>query len=376
MLYRTFPKINECTSLLGLGGMRFPTLESGEVDEAEAIRMIRHAVDSGVNYLDTAYTYHGGKSERIFGKAFKDGYREKILLADKLPIWLVKEEEDVRRFAEEQLERLETDCIDLYLVHAVNEADWKTTRECNVLPIMEELRAEGKIRYIGFSFHDKYELFEEVIDYYPWDFCQIQLNYMDTKFQAGLAGLEYAASKGIGVVIMEPLKGGRLTDAVPDQVQKIWNEAPVNRPPVEWAFKWLAARPEVTTILSGMSSMEQLDQNIRLFSKEDLPDLTSGELARVERVAEVYRGLIKYGCTECRYCMPCPSGVAIPRLIRFINDWNAYEKNPSLKEEYLTWMDDTEHASNCVRCGHCEEHCPQKLPIMDIMGEIVEAFGR
>ncbi len=376
MLNRTFPKINERTSLLGLGGMRFPTLENGEVDEAEAIRMIRHAVDSGINYLDTAYTYHGGKSERIFGKAFKDGYREKILLADKLPIWLVKEEADVRRFAEEQLERLETDCIDLYLVHAVNEADWKTTRECNVLPIMEELRAEGKIRYIGFSFHDKYELFEEVIDYYPWDFCQIQLNYMDTKFQAGLAGLEYAASKGIGVVIMEPLKGGRLTDAVPDQVQKIWNEAPVNRPPVEWAFKWLAARPEVTTILSGMSSMEQLDQNIRLFSKEDLPDLTSGELARIERVAEVYRGLIKYGCTECRYCMPCPSGVAIPRLIRFINDWNAYEKNPSLKEEYLTWMDDTELASSCVRCGHCEEHCPQKLPIMDIMGEIVEAFGR
>ena len=376
MLNRTFPKINERTSLLGLGGMRFPTLENGEVDEAEAIRMIRHAVDSGINYLDTAYTYHGGKSERIFGKAFKDGYREKILLADKLPIWLVKEEADVRRFAEEQLERLETDCIDLYLVHAVNEADWKTTRECNVLPIMEELRAEGKIRYIGFSFHDKYELFEEVIDYYPWDFCQIQLNYMDTKFQAGLAGLEYAASKGIGVVIMEPLKGGRLTDAVPDQVQKIWNEAPVNRPPVEWAFKWLAARPEVTTILSGMSSMEQLDQNIRLFSKEDLPDLTSGELARIERVAEVYRGLIKYGCTECRYCMPCPSGVAIPRLIRFINDWNAYEKNPSLKEEYLTWMDETEHASNCVRCGHCEEHCPQKLPIMDIMGEIVEDFGR
>ena len=376
MLNRTFPKINERTSLLGLGGMRFPTLENGEVDEAEAIRMIRHAVDSGINYLDTAYTYHGGKSERIFGKAFKDGYREKILLADKLPIWLVKEEADVRRFAEEQLERLETDCIDLYLVHAVNEADWKTTRECNVLPIMEELRAEGKIRYIGFSFHDKYELFEEVIDYYPWDFCQIQLNYMDTKLQAGLAGLEYAASKGIGVVIMEPLKGGRLTDAVPDQVQKIWNEAPVNRPPVEWAFKWLAARPEVTTILSGMSSMEQLDQNIRLFSKEDLPDLTSGELARIERVAEVYRGLIKYGCTECRYCMPCPSGVAIPRLIRFINDWNAYEKNPSLKEEYLTWMDETEHASNCVRCGHCEEHCPQKLPIMDIMGEIVEDFGR
>ena len=364
--------------MLGFGCMRMPHFNSDptDIDYPKLNALIDEFMSRGFSYFDTAYTYHGGKSERIFGKAFKDGYREKILLADKLPIWLVKEEADVRRFAEEQLERLETDCIDLYLVHAVNEADWKTTRECNVLPIMEELRAEGKIRYIGFSFHDKYELFEEVIDYYPWDFCQIQLNYMDTKFQAGLAGLEYAASKGIGVVIMEPLKGGRLTDAVPDQVQKIWNEAPVNRPPVEWAFKWLAARPEVTTILSGMSSMEQLDQNIRLFSKEDLPDLTSGELARIERVAEVYRGLIKYGCTECRYCMPCPSGVAIPRLIRFINDWNAYEKNPSLKEEYLTWMDETEHASNCVRCGHCEEHCPQKLPIMDIMGEIVEDFGR
>ena len=356
--------------------MRFPVNEDGSIDEAETIRLIHHAIDSGVNYLDTGYTYHGGNSEVILGKVIKDGYRERTLIADKLPIWLVEKEEDVRRLFEEQLKRLDIDCIDMYLIHCINKDGWKVTKECRVLPILEELKAEGKIGHIGFSFHDEISLFKEVIDAYPWEFCQIQLNYVDTEFQAGLEGLRYAGERGIPVVIMEPLKGGRLSDAVPPAIQELWDQAPVTRSPYEWAFKWVASRKYVSLILSGMSSMEQLDQNLELFGKEDLPLLTEEENELIAKVADLYRTLIKYPCTECQYCQPCPNGVLIPRIIRYYNDWCAYEHNPKLKQEYLTWQDGTEHASNCIKCGACEEHCPQHLPVMQIMDEIVEAFGR
>ena len=375
MLYRSFDGKNNEISLLGLGGMRFPVNDDGSVDEAEAIKMIRKAIDSGINYVDTAYTYHGGTSEVIIGKALKEGYRDKTYIADKLPIWLVKESSDVRKLFEEQLKRLDVDSIDMYLIHCIDKDGWDVTKKCDVIPILEELRSEGKIKYIGFSFHDDYELFEEVIDAYSWDFCQIQLNYVDTGFQAGLKGLKYTASKGIPVVIMEPLKGGRITDALPPAIQGIWDEAPVRRTPAQWAFKWVASFPEVLTILSGMSNMEQLDDNISIFSNNDLPDLTEEELEIIDRVASLYRDLIKYPCTECKYCLPCPNGVLIPRLIRYYNDWCTYEQNPKLKEEYLTWMDPSEQASNCVKCGKCESACPQHLPIMTAMEEIVEAFG-
>ena len=376
MLYRTFQTTGDEISLLGLGCMRFPLTEDGKADEAEAIRMIRHAIDSGINYVDTAYTYHGGNSEVIVGKALKDGYRERTLIADKLPIWLVKEEADVRKYFDEQMERLDVECIDMYLIHCIDKDGWKVTQECRVLPILEELKAEGKIKHIGFSFHDELALFKEVIDAYDWEFCQIQLNYVDVNFQAGLEGLHYAGAKGIPVVIMEPLKGGRLSEAIPPVLQDLWKEAPAERTPAEWAFKWVAAQPEVSTILSGMSNMEQLDQNLELFSKEDLTELSDTENELIGRVAALYRTLIKYPCTECQYCQPCPNGVLIPRIIRYYNDWCAYEHNPKLKEEYLTWQDETEHASNCIKCGACEDHCPQHLPVMQIMDEIVEAFGR
>ena len=376
MKYKAFGKTGTDVSLLGLGAMRFPQTEDGKTDEAESIRMVRHAVDSGVNYLDTAYTYHGGLSEVIIGKALKDGYREKAFVADKLPIWLVKEEADVRKFFNEQMERLDIDCIDFYLIHCIDKEGWDVTQKCNVLPILEELKAEGKIGHIGFSFHDDVSLFKEVIDAYDWEFCQIQLNYVDTEFQAGLEGLKYAGAKGIPVVIMEPLKGGRLTDAVPPIIQEVWDEAPVKRTPAEWAFKWVASHPEVAVILSGMSDMRQLEQNLDLFSRDDLPELTDDECAMIQRVADLYRTLLKYPCTECAYCQPCPNGVLIPRIIRYYNDWCIYEHNPKLKEEYLVWQDSSEHASNCIKCGACETHCPQHLPVMQIMDEIVEAFGR
>lgn len=374
MLYRSMNGVMKPVSLLGLGCMRFPTTDKGDVDVDQSVRMIRHAIDSGVNYIDTAYTYHGGDSEKIVGAALKDGYREKAYIADKLPIWLVKKEEDVRRFFNEQRQRLDVENIDFYLIHCLDEDAWKTVKDCNVISILEELRGEGKIGSIGFSFHDHYPLFEEVIDTYPWEFCQIQLNYVDTEFQAGLKGLRYAASKGIPVVIMEPLKGGRLTDGVPPAIMDIWNEAENKYTPAEWAFSWVAAQEGILTILSGMSSIEQLEQNLALFDEGNMPALSDSDLQIIDKVAEKYHQLIKYPCTECRYCMPCPNGVLIPRIIRYYNDWGAYDHNPKLKEEYHTWLDSSEHASNCIKCGKCEDACPQHLPIMQIMDEVVEAF--
>ncbi len=376
MLYRRFEKGNMDVSLLGLGCMRFPMDGRGNVDEAKAIEMIRTSIDEGVNYIDTAYTYHGGLSERIIAKALKDGYREKTLVADKLPTWLLKTEEDVRRIFFEQKERLDIDVIDMYLVHSVTKESWDLAKKCRVLEILEELRHEGYIKYIGFSFHDEYSLFEEVIDSWDWDFCQIQLNYVDVEFQAGVKGLKYAASKNIPVVIMEPLKGGRITDRIPPAIQEIWKGAKTKRSPAHWAFLWVAQFPEILTILSGMSDMRQLYENLEMFSHKEIENVSGEDLEVIERAGDLYRSLIKHQCTGCKYCLPCPKGVAIPNIIRYLNDWYAFDNNPRLKGEYNTWLDPEEQAANCVSCGQCEKACPQHLPIMEIMHEADGIFGR
>ncbi len=375
MHYRTFKKIDEKASLLGLGCMRLPADEDDNVREEEAISMIRSAIDSGINYVDTAFTYHGGRSEKILGKALKDGYREKILLADKMPIWIAKDEESMKSIFYKQLERLCTDSIDMYLVHNITKSIWKCAQKLNLMPFLEEMKAEGKIKHIGFSFHDSYEFFEEVVNAYDWDFCQIQLNYMDKDHQAGLKGLKYAAEKGLGVVVMEPLKGGRITDTLPPTVQKIWDSAETKRSPVQWAFKWLASMPEVTVMLSGMSSKEQLEENIEIFSSDEILTITDEEKALIDKVADEYNRLIKYSCTGCNYCMPCPQKLEIPRILRYFNDWNVYEHHPSLGMEYTTWLAPGRHASDCIGCKACEEKCPQSLPIAKAMKEAAEAFG-
>ncbi|MCL1982383.1 MAG: aldo/keto reductase, partial [Clostridiales bacterium] len=251
MQYRTFRKTGEKISLLGFGTMRLPTLEGEKIDEAEAIRMIRHAIDNGVNYMDTAHVYHDGTSEVVLGKALKDGYREKVFIADKMPVWSVNEESDLQRLFDEQLARLGVQSIDMYLVHNLNDPLWKLTKKFNILGFLEQKMREGRIKHIGFSFHDELPLFKEIIDAYEWDFCQIQLNYMDVKWQAGVEGLKYAGSKGIPVVIMEPLKGGYLTDALPKNVAEFWKGAETSRTPADWALSWVAGFPEVLTILSG-----------------------------------------------------------------------------------------------------------------------------
>lgn len=377
MKYRKFNKTGENISLLGIGTMRLPVIDddSTKIDEEQAIKMIRKGIDDGVNYVDTAYMYHDGTSEVVTGKALKDGYREKVLLADKMPVWLAKEPADLHKIFDEQLSRLDVDCIDMYLIHSVDEHVWKRVLEFNTLEFVKEKQAEGIIKHIGFSFHGETpEFFKEVLDYFDWDFCQIQLNYMDTKIQAGIKGLHYAGAKGIPVVIMEPLKGGKLTDVLPDSIKEYWNEAPIKRSPAEWALRWVANQPEVMTILSGVSSEVQLNENIAILSDAEPDSLSEKELQIIDKVGAKYNELIQYSCTNCKYCMPCPNKVSIPDVISNRNEWELFNHNPKVKKDYFTFIAPKRRASACIECGECEEKCPQHLPIIEIMKESAEIF--
>ena len=300
MQRRQMGQLNEDVSLLGFGCMRLPTLADGEIDEAEAIRVIRYAIDNGVDYLDTAYGYHGGKSESLVGKAIQDGYREKVKIATKLPVWLVNAPEDCERLFNEQLQRLGVEYVDYYLLHALNRESWEKSIQLEALEFLEKAQNEGKIRHVGFSFHDDLHAFREIVDGYPWDFCQIQFNYMDECYQAGLAGLKYAASKGLGVIIMEPLRGGRLVRNIPPEIEGIFNNASQHRTPAEWALRWVANHPEVSLILSGMGTLEEVQENIRIMGEAKPSSLTKKELGLVNKAKEFYNQRVKILCTDCK----------------------------------------------------------------------------
>jgi len=373
MEYRKFNKTGENVSLLGFGSMRLPTTK-GKINEAEAIRMIRYAIDNGVNYVDTAYMYHDGKSEGVVGKALKDGYREKVLLADKLPPWLAKNEADMERIFDTQLKRLDVEILDMYLVHSIEDGNIQKVKDTGVLGFMRGLRDAGRVKNVGFSYHGTTKaLFKEVIDSFDWDFCQIQLNYMDADFQAGVEGLKYAGSKGIPVVVMEPLKGGKLTGKVPERVQSLWDSAKVQRTPAGWGLRWVADFPEVLTILSGMTEMEQVEENIRLLSGANSEPLTGEELELIEQASTAYNELIKYGCTTCGYCLPeCPKKIEIPRIIGMNNEEALYDCLKANKFAMRNFVNPK--ASACVACGKCEDICPQHLPIPEIMKYSAERY--
>ncbi len=368
MEYRKFDKIERPVSLFGIGCMRLPTVKKGDkniIDEAEAIRMIRHGIDQGVNYIDTAYPYHDGQSELLVAKALKDGYREKVFLATKLPVWLVNEYSDLERLLDEQLRKLETDTIDFYLLHAIGRDRWKKLQAINVLDFMEKAKQQGKIKYISFSFHDNAEAFREIIDSYNWDMCQIQMNIMDMNEQATVEGLQYAGSKNIPVVIMEPLKGGKLATSINDDIRAVWNQAEVKRTPVEWAFRWLYNFPQVMTILSGVSTMEQLQDNLRIFADAKANSMDEQELELVEQVRKIYLNKTVIPCTGCEYCLPCPQGVRIPGVFSLVNEAAMYEDERSAKYQYHNFfIKEKGDASLCVECGQCEEACPQRIPII------------
>jgi hypothetical protein len=342
---------------------------SKPIDEMAAREMIHYAIEYGINYFDTAYPYHGGQSEVFLGKHLKP-YRKKVLLATKLPTWLVQGRQDFERFLGEQLERLETDYVDFYLLHGLNRQSWASMKELGALDFLDKVMADGRIRYAGFSFHDDVKIFKEILESYDWAMCQIQYNYFDEHYQAGKEGLSYAASKGAGVVIMEPLRGGKLTDRIPEQIQTLWDSAPVKRTPAEWALQWVWNHGEVSTALSGMSSMAQLVENIRIAEDAGAGTLSGAELQVVAEVCEVYRNMLRIGCTGCAYCVPCPNGVNIPLNFSLYNDCFMFKDEDINFMLYNHMLTPEQKASNCAECGECEEHCPQQIKIPEELKKV------
>ena len=376
MLYRKFGQTAEKVSILGFGCMRFPTIgdDDSRIDEERAAKMLRYAIDRGVNYIDTAYPYHRGMSEPFVGKVLEGGYREKVYLATKLPSWLVKSREDMDRYLDEQLERLRTDYIDFYLVHGLNRDFWESVKKNGIFDFLDSALRDGRIRYAGFSFHDDLEVFKEIVDSYPWTFCQIQFNYMDEDYQAGKEGLMYAASKNLGIVVMEPLRGGSLVSSVPPEVQEVWDSAKTVRSPAEWGFRYLWDYPEISVVLSGMSDLEQVKENVRVADDGFPNSLNEAEKAVIARAREIYESRMRVRCTGCRYCMPCPEGVNIPQNFKHLNNAAMFDDPAGARKTYRVLVPRDRWASNCTECGQCEEKCPQKIPIRKMLKEVVSLF--
>lgn len=364
---RKLEKLGIETSLLGFGCMRFPTTPDGKIDEAEAERMMDKAIASGVNYIDTAYPYHNGESEPLVGKVLKKYDRSSFYLATKLPLWAVKSVDDAKRIFEEQLQRLQTDYIDFYLLHVVNKEKWEEMKALGVVDYCAKLKEEGKIRYYGFSFHDDYEVFDEIIRYRDWDFCQIQYNYMDTEEQAGDKGYALAESLGIPLVIMEPIKGGSLAN-FSDDINAKFREMDPDKSIASYALRWVGSHSNVKVILSGMSTMQQVEDNLKTFI--DFSPLSDEEENKIKAIVEELRSRVQNGCTGCRYCMPCPAGVNIPGNFQVWNRYHMYRTYDHVKGAWEKELKDEEKAKNCIKCGKCEALCPQKLSIRDNLVQV------
>lgn len=366
MQYRKFGQLEWKASALGFGTMRLgPTREwtDSNINEVEAIKMIRYAIDNGVNYIDTAFTYGMGASERVVGKALQDGYRQKVRLATKLYRPILNSAADLEPYFNVQLKRLQTDKIDYYLLHALNRPFWEQLKAWRAIEFVEKKMAEGKIGYFGFSFHDNYDLFKEIVDYYNWTFCQMQYNYLDENNQAGRKGLEYAAAKGLGVVIMEPLRGGQLSKQPPPAVAKIWDSAK-QRSQTEWALDWLWNQPETSVVLSGMNTLDQVKQNVAYAGRSAPGMFTANDSQIFSRVKEAYKSISPVPCTGCAYCQPCPNKVNIPRIFEIYNEVTAYAE-PRAAMSYASPMGlpQEQRADHCQECGECTEKCPQQIDI-------------
>ena len=378
MLYRDMPHTGDKLSTLGLGCMRLPGGQT-RPDEKQAIELIRHAIDKGVNYFDTAWPYHGGKSEGILGRALRDGYREKVKIADKLPQWLCKSREDMAYYLTTQLARLDVSHIDYYLIHALDGGAWTKAKAHGVIDFLNHAKRSGKIVNAGFSFHGPREDFKAIIDDFDWDFCQIQFNILDENYQAGAEGLAYAQSKQIGVVVMEPLRGGSLAGQQPTEVEALYRKVDPNRSNVDWALRWIWNHPGVITVLSGMSTIAQVDENIAIASTAEVGAMSETELTTVREAARTFRGLMKVPCTACQYCMPCPHGVDIPTAFSFYNSKYLFKNGFGSRCMYLLQLGNKTRekpglASACVNCGACLEHCPQKIAIPDQLAHVKREF--
>jgi len=373
MQYRTMPKSGDKISLLGYGCMRLPTLAGGEasrlIDKDRALKQIRGAIDSGVNYLDTAWPYHLGASESFLGEyVLKDGYREKVNIATKLPCFMVNKKEKIEEIFSKQLKKLKVDYFDYYLLHSLNGSSWAKMKSLDIIDFMDRVKKEGKVRNMGFSFHGTFEAFKEIIDSYDWDFAQVQYNILDENFQAGIKGIEYAASKKIGIIAMEPLRGGALVGKIPKEVQELYDSAVIKRSPANWAFSWVYNNPNIITVLSGMNDEKHIEENIKLASEIKPNSLTDEELSIIKRVRDKYLEVMTVGCTGCAYCLPCPAGINIPDAFKNLNDYNMFGSTMS-KLNHMTYAgimteDGKPHwTSTCIDCGKCEERCPQNIEV-------------
>jgi hypothetical protein len=372
MKYRKFGRLAWQGSALGFGCMRLPTTgEDNHINEVEALRNLHHAIDHGVNYIDTAYPYHDGNSEVIVGKALSQGYRSKIKIATKMPTWLIETPADFDRYLNISLNRLQVEHIDFYLIHALFRERWAHVRDLGVLEWGKHALSDGRIGSFGFSFHGSFEEFKEIIDAYDWDMCQIQYNYMNETVQAGTKGLEYAASKGIAVVIMEPLLGGSLASP-PDPIKQICDQASMH--PVDMALRWLWNKPEVAVVLSGMGTIEQVVQNIEFANTSGVNTLTKDEIDYIVRVRDLYQSYASIPCTKCRYCMPCPNGVDIPRNFELYNEGKIYNSWGLSKAIYSQLLE-TQRAGSCLACRVCEGECPQHIEISDWMPRVHQALS-
>jgi len=384
MLYRNLGKTSQKISILGFGCMRLPIIDGmpDRINEPLASEMLHHAIDQGVNYIDTAYPYHGtsvyggGMSEIFVGNALKDGYRDQVYLSTKLPSWLIQKKEDMNNYLDEQLKRLQTDKIDFYLLHGLHQDFWEILTDLDVFEFLDSAIEDGRIGYAGFSFHDEFEFFKEVVDSYKWSFLQIQYNYMDQDFQAGKAGLDYASSKNLGTVIMEPLRGGCLTNNIPLDIQAVWDSAFVKRTPAEWALRFLWDNPKVNLVLSGMSTLEQVKENLKIAEKGVANTLTDEELSLITQVGEIYHEKTHVGCTACNYCMPCKNGVDIPLNLNLLNDVYIYNNLEKPSGNYSFLSAKKMSASFCGECGECEEKCSQNIPIRKYLKEAASTFEK
>ena len=382
MLYNKLGKTNLEVSRLGFGTMRLPTKDSNDnIVEDEASKMLEYGIENGINIIDTAYPYHSatldgsGNSETFVGKFLKENsYREDILLSTKSPSWAIEEKQDFDFYLDEQLKKLQTDYIDIYLLHSLTVPDWENVQNLNVLDFLDDCLSSGRVKHVGFSSHIEVDYLIEILDEYPkWEVVMTQMNYLDEYYQSGVMGLDYLKEVNVGSVIMEPLRGGRLVQNIPPEIQKLWDSAEVKRTPVEWAMQYLWNRDDVDCVFSGMTSLEQVKQNVKIASTEDIISENDQELIR--EVARTYRTFLGNSCTRCGYCMPCPHGVDIINCLTEYNIAHMMQNPKASAMQYFSLIDDDSRADSCVDCKECIPYCTQMLDIPAELQKVYEYFG-
>ncbi len=382
MIYNTLGKTGLEVSRLGFGTMRLPTIAShDDIDKAEATAMLKYGIENGINIIDTAFPYHSkgidgdGNSERFVGEFLKENsLRDEILLQTKSPSWLMEKKSDFDYYLDLQLEKLQTDYIDIYLLHSLTVPDWTKVKDLDVLDFLDDCLSSGKVKHVGFSSHIEVDYLIEILDEYPkWEVALTQMNYLDEYYQSGVMGLNYLKELNVGSMIMEPLRGGRLVQNIPDEIQKLWNMAETKRTPVEWALQYLWNRDDVDCVFSGMTSLEQVKQNVKIASTEDVISEYDQEIIR--EVARTYRTYLGNRCTRCGYCMPCPYGVDIINCLTEYNIAHMMGDPKASAMQYFTLIDDDSRADSCIDCGECIPFCTQMLNIPKELQKVYEYFG-